>query len=215
MEEEAPRLKPPPGSVLPIHLQDLQEGDLPEEQRGQVLSQINAFREQSAKRERQKKLEEEGRERYRVLQSNQGPGSSFGRPPPAGPSARGPQTGSQRPQAHDRSHPARGQDIVSSPPTDSQTTRPDPQSYSRPVSFVPAKSAESKEQTERTDEEQEQVKRQQKLQEHNRALRDVSQSLDRVYAAHLSSVRPRWRIGKGIGLLARRRRWRTGSSRPS
>ncbi|QRV78825.1 RNA recognition motif protein [Ceratobasidium sp. AG-Ba] len=38
--------------VIPPHLQDLQEQDLPEEQRGLVLSEISLFRERSARRDR-------------------------------------------------------------------------------------------------------------------------------------------------------------------
>ncbi|KDQ08036.1 hypothetical protein BOTBODRAFT_38252 [Botryobasidium botryosum FD-172 SS1] len=40
--------------VIPPHLQDLQEADLPENQRGLVISEIALFRERAAKRERDK-----------------------------------------------------------------------------------------------------------------------------------------------------------------
>ncbi len=40
--------------VIPPHLHDLQEADLPETQRGLVISEIVQFREQAAKRERGK-----------------------------------------------------------------------------------------------------------------------------------------------------------------
>jgi len=40
--------------VIPPHLHDLQEADLPETQRGLVISEIAQFREQAAKRERRK-----------------------------------------------------------------------------------------------------------------------------------------------------------------
>jgi hypothetical protein len=38
--------------IIPPHLQDLQEQDLPEEQRGLVLSEISLFRERSARRDK-------------------------------------------------------------------------------------------------------------------------------------------------------------------
>jgi hypothetical protein len=40
--------------VIPPHLHDLQESDLPETQRGLVISEIAQFRERAAKREREK-----------------------------------------------------------------------------------------------------------------------------------------------------------------
>ena len=40
--------------VVPPHLHDLQEADLPETQRGLVMSEIQLFREKSAKREQEK-----------------------------------------------------------------------------------------------------------------------------------------------------------------
>ena len=40
--------------VIPPHLHDLQENDLPETQRGLVISEIAQFRERAAKREREK-----------------------------------------------------------------------------------------------------------------------------------------------------------------
>lgn len=43
--------------VIPPHLHDLQEADLPETQRGLVISEIALFRERSAKREREKMKE--------------------------------------------------------------------------------------------------------------------------------------------------------------
>ena len=43
--------------VIPPHLHDLQEADLPETQRGLVISEIALFRERAAKREREKMKE--------------------------------------------------------------------------------------------------------------------------------------------------------------
>ena len=42
--------------VVPPHLHDLQEADLPETQRGLVISEIASFRERSAKREREREI---------------------------------------------------------------------------------------------------------------------------------------------------------------
>ena len=46
--------------VIPPHLHDLQEADLPEQQRGLVISEIAQFRERAAKREREKLKEMQG-----------------------------------------------------------------------------------------------------------------------------------------------------------
>ncbi|TDL19661.1 hypothetical protein BD410DRAFT_726769 [Rickenella mellea] len=46
--------------VIPPHLHDLQEADLPETQRGLVISEIALFRERAAKREREKMKDERG-----------------------------------------------------------------------------------------------------------------------------------------------------------
>ena len=43
--------------VIPPHLHDLQEADLPETQRGLVMTEIQAFRERAAKREKEKMSE--------------------------------------------------------------------------------------------------------------------------------------------------------------
>lgn len=45
--------------VIPPHLHDLQEADLPETQRGLVISEIALFRERSAKRERERMIREQ------------------------------------------------------------------------------------------------------------------------------------------------------------
>ncbi|KAJ7139400.1 hypothetical protein C8R44DRAFT_605082 [Mycena epipterygia] len=55
--------------VVPPHLHDLQEADLPETQRGLVISEIAQFRERAAKREREK---------MRELQQQQQPGVPSG-----------------------------------------------------------------------------------------------------------------------------------------
>ncbi|KIY65020.1 hypothetical protein CYLTODRAFT_424707 [Cylindrobasidium torrendii FP15055 ss-10] len=63
--------------VIPPHLHDLQEADLPETQRGLVISEIAQFRERAAKREREKQ-----REAIPGPNAPSGPkGRDWGRPP--------------------------------------------------------------------------------------------------------------------------------------
>jgi len=84
--------------IIPPHLHDLQEHDLPEEQRGLVVSEIALFRERAAKREREKIKED--RERTLSAFGNNlggglgnappvnvpsGPKDRWGRQPPSGP----------------------------------------------------------------------------------------------------------------------------------
>lgn len=67
--------------IIPPHLHDLQEADLPETQRGLVISEIAQFRERAAKREREKM-----REIQPIAQSNSTPSGpkarEWGRPAP-------------------------------------------------------------------------------------------------------------------------------------
>jgi RNA-binding protein 25 len=102
--------------IIPPHLHDLQEADLPETQRGLVISEIAQFRERAAKREREKM----GREAMEGGLGRGGAlhGSVIGAP--SGPKARewGKQ---QQPQAT----PERGHGKA-------------PQGYSKPVGFVRA-----------------------------------------------------------------------------
>ncbi|KIK69865.1 hypothetical protein GYMLUDRAFT_53004 [Collybiopsis luxurians FD-317 M1] len=83
--------------IIPPHLHDLQEADLPETQRGLVISEIAQFRERAAKREREKM-----RDIQPAFQPNAPSGPKareWGRPPPQqsspAPSSRGkpPMTG--------------------------------------------------------------------------------------------------------------------------
>ncbi|KZS93809.1 hypothetical protein SISNIDRAFT_454255 [Sistotremastrum niveocremeum HHB9708] len=81
--------------VIPPHLHDLQEADLPEEQRGLVVSEIALFRERAAKKEREKMRDERERNltafgANRNGPSNGGPAGRAGAPPnaPSGPKER-------------------------------------------------------------------------------------------------------------------------------
>ncbi|EIW72718.1 hypothetical protein TREMEDRAFT_13947, partial [Tremella mesenterica DSM 1558] len=106
--------KSPLNVVVPAHLQDLKEGDLPEEQRVAVLDQIAIFRENAARREREKKRLEEEKERFKAVQPREGPTGPRG--PAAqqqpGPSAYGydPQ-GYQDPVAFVKPQSAQGKDV--------------------------------------------------------------------------------------------------------
>jgi len=62
--------------VIPPHLHDLQEADLPETQRGLVMTEIAQFRERSAKREREKDAGCETR--YACLGAPSGPNERVG-----------------------------------------------------------------------------------------------------------------------------------------
>ncbi|WVF70986.1 hypothetical protein IAT40_005782 [Kwoniella sp. CBS 6097] len=173
--------------IVPAHLQDLQEGDLPEEQRVAVLDQIAIFRENSARREKEKKAMEEEKERFRHMQqAQQGPG---GRGTPGGATSNygygnNRALGKQQQQAEMRSW---GQQTPAS--HGQQTPLPhqngagpsrarDPQAYDKPVGFVPAQSAESKVDSGRTDEEEEEIRRQRKQREKDIALRDAERRVE-------------------------------------
>jgi RNA-binding protein 25 len=92
MENEKDRI------IIPPHLHDLQEADLPEEQRGLVVSEIALFRERAAKREREKIKEDRertlsafgnnlggGMGNVPPVNAPSGPKDRWGRQPPSGP----------------------------------------------------------------------------------------------------------------------------------
>ncbi|WVR05586.1 hypothetical protein IAU60_002605 [Kwoniella sp. DSM 27419] len=172
--------------IVPAHLQDLQEGDLPEEQRVAVLDQIAIFRENAARREREKKHMEEEKERFKNMQAQPGYGS---RGTPGGGSTGygygNRVLGHQQQQAEMR---AWGQ---GTPPSHGQQTphphqqngagpskARDPQAYDKPVGFVPAQSAEAKVDSGRTDEEEEEIRRMRKQREKDIALRDAERRVE-------------------------------------
>ncbi|KAF7982124.1 hypothetical protein HWV62_29849 [Athelia sp. TMB] len=99
--------------VVPPHLHDLQEADLPETQRGLVISEIAQFRERAAKREREK-MRDNIRENPAMV-----PGA------PSGPKVR--EWG--KPQQSESTQPARGP---------SQGFGQGAQGYQKPVGFVKA-----------------------------------------------------------------------------
>jgi hypothetical protein len=105
--------------VIPPHLHDLQEADLPETQRGLVISEIAQFRERAAKREREK---------MRDVRDNI-------------PSIPGAPSG---PKAREWGKPQQQQPQQQLSPKSSQTPTKQPgygkgaQGYSKPVGFVKA-----------------------------------------------------------------------------
>ncbi|KAG9308856.1 hypothetical protein JVU11DRAFT_11486 [Chiua virens] len=101
--------------VIPPHLHDLQEADLPETQRGLVISEIAQFRERAAKREREKVREV--RESIPNLLSST----------PSGPKSR--DWGKPQSQQPSQSTPGKGQQGKG------------PQGYGKPVGFVKAEDA--------------------------------------------------------------------------
>lgn len=74
---------------VPAHLKDLQEADLPENQRGIVLSEIAQFRERAMKKEKDKV------DRERTAAATMGRGLGSGAQPPSGPAGYG-----QAPKQH-------------------------------------------------------------------------------------------------------------------
>ncbi len=130
-------------------MRDLKEGDLPETQRVAVLDQIAVFRENAARRERDKKSLEEERERFKTMQARGQPvGYGYGT------------------RAFPKSEVPKGEP--------SRSRDKDPQAYDKPVSFVRPETAEGKAQSERTDEEEEALRQQKRDRERASTLREVS-----------------------------------------
>ncbi|KAJ7449520.1 hypothetical protein FB451DRAFT_1530650 [Mycena latifolia] len=115
--------------VVPPHLHDLQEADLPETQRGLVISEIAQFRERAAKREREK---------MRELQQQQAPAT------PSGPKMR--EWG--RPKEKEEPAPQQQQ----APPREQGMGR-GAQGYNKPVDFVREQREPKRVQQTQTDEE--------------------------------------------------------------
>ncbi|KAI6107139.1 hypothetical protein EDD16DRAFT_630907 [Pisolithus croceorrhizus] len=106
--------------VIPPHLHDLQEADLPEGQRGLVISEIAQFRERAAKREREK-VREVKESIPHILASTT--------PTPSGPKMR--EWGKPQQQQSSTSPSGKGQ----------QPQGKGGQNYSKPVGFVKAEDA--------------------------------------------------------------------------
>ncbi|KAF8993497.1 hypothetical protein BDQ17DRAFT_1252830 [Cyathus striatus] len=137
--------------VIPPHLHDLQEADLPETQRGLVISEIAQFRERAAKREREKMRDV--RESIPLVATPSGPKREWGKP----------QSGVS---------PAPG----STPKV--QGFGKGAQGYSKPVGFVKAGGGEEERESaddvnkHKTDEELEQERKEQRRKEEEISFRD-------------------------------------------
>lgn len=151
---------------VPAHLKDLDENELPENQRGHVLDQISMFRDQAAKREMDRKKQEERMEtereqrRYNPVQQQQTMGQGRGPPQGLGPS-------NMRTWGGQRANQS-GQD---------QQMRPmgnGPQSYNQPVGFVRSGDATAEPLDDMTDEEREELRLKEKQRRHDAELADVS-----------------------------------------
>lgn len=139
--------------VIPPHLHDLQEADLPETQRGLVMTEIAQFRERAAKREREKMRDV--REAVPVLAAPSGPKQrEWGKP--------------------------QGTDSPSQPPAKvSQGFGKGVQGYSKPVGFVKAEEGASPSGDDRngakhkTDEELEAERKEARKRDEDNSYRDV------------------------------------------
>ncbi|WRT65978.1 uncharacterized protein IL334_002929 [Kwoniella shivajii] len=171
--------------IVPAHLQDLKEGDLPENQRVAVLDQISIFREQAAKREKEKKVAQEEKERFKAMQASQ----TFNRTPVAnsnyGYGNRGlakQQQQAEMRQWNNQSSPHGQQTPLGQQQYQQNGAGPsrvrDPQGYDKPVGFVAAQSAEGKVDSGRTDEEEEDLRRQRRQREKDIALRDAERRVE-------------------------------------
>lgn len=134
--------------VIPPHLHDLQEAELPEAQRGLVISEIAQFRERAAIREREK--QREARASIPVL------APTTATAPPAGPKVREWGRSQQSP-------PARG--AVGS----------GPQGYDKPVGFVRGGEDERAlaGKSQKTDEELEAERKEARRRDEENSFRDV------------------------------------------
>ncbi|KAJ3556756.1 hypothetical protein NM688_g1840 [Phlebia brevispora] len=143
--------------VIPPHLHDLQEADLPETQRGLVMTEIAQFRERAAKREREKMRDVQAAVPSILQQAPQGPKQrEWGKP----------QLGSPPP-------PAKGPSAF----------RTGPQSYSKAPGFVKAEEGRASTPGDdrgasvkpaKTDEELEQERKEARKRDEENSFRDVS-----------------------------------------
>lgn len=157
--------------VIPPHLHDLQEADLPETQRGLVISEIAQFRERAAKREREK-MRDNIRDNPPLV-----PGA------PSGPKVREWGKPQGQPQPVSPQQPGRGA------PGASQGYGKGAQGYSKPVGFVKAEDGGAAMgvvsderhlagKTTKTDEELEAERKEGRRRDEEISFRDVSDSYE-------------------------------------
>ena len=137
--------------VIPPHLHDLQEADLPETQRGLVMTEIAQFRERSAKREREKMRDL--KQGMPVLGAPSGPKMrEWGKP----------------------------QNQIQGSPQPGKAVGKGPQSYDKPVGFVKAEESPVPDErgfagkTSKTDEELEAERGEARRRDEEASFRDVS-----------------------------------------
>lgn len=166
--------------IVPAHLQDLREGDLPENQRVAVLDQIAVFRENAARKERAKKALEEEQElaKFNSPVYKKPPNAAdYGyesRPFAQTKPFQAPQQNSQQNQQQQQ----RGYNDRSSGANHQNSRGADPQGYSKPVDFVKAKTAEGKVDSGRTDQEEEELRRMKIARDKEQVLREVCLDMD-------------------------------------
>lgn len=148
--------------IIPTHLHDLQEADLPETQRGLVMTEIAQFRERAAKREREKMREtQQALPNILATTAPSGPKQrEWGKPQLPG------RSGSQSPVGAGRSQQGYGKGA---------------QGYSKPVGFVKAELDRESRSPEakvfslpaKTDEELEEDRKRQRRRDEEESYRDV------------------------------------------
>lgn len=130
---------------IPSHLQDLEPGDLPEEQRGLVTREIAFFRERANKKEQESRAAEEKRNMARRQQAddqNRRAAHAHSQQNHQGQQQMRPFGGQRGPPEQPRGFQDQHQHQQNGERFDGRTPhngRPsDPQSYNRPVGFVPS-----------------------------------------------------------------------------
>jgi Spy/CpxP family protein refolding chaperone len=163
---------------VPAHLKDLDENELPENQRGLVLDQISLFRDQAAKREADRKKREEQMEQEKEARRYASAPQAGQGMPGRGPGGPGPSNmrtwGAQR----------------AGPGFQEQSLKPignGPQSYNKPVGFV--KSSDTALSDDLTDEQREELRVKEKKRRHDEELAEVRRPLSlRSSIAETNSV---------------------------
>ncbi|KIJ54498.1 hypothetical protein M422DRAFT_24441 [Sphaerobolus stellatus SS14] len=141
--------------IIPPHLHDLQEAELPEAQRGLVISEIALFRERAAKREREKL----NMERERGMSFNASAGFNG-----KGPSAKGPPNAPSGPKERQW-----GRSQGTGPPGQQGGFGSGAQGYNKAPGFVPGQSIGD---AEKTDEQREQDRREARARDEMESFKD-------------------------------------------
>lgn len=150
--------------IIPPHLHDLQEAELPEAQRGLVISEIALFRERAAKREREKLKDE--RERGMAFGNTTAFGVGRG-----GGSAAAPKGPVNVPSGPKERAWGRAPGQQPAPPRQQGGHGQGAQGYNKPVGFVPQNETSSE--TGKTDEQREQDRKDARARDENESFRDV------------------------------------------